>query len=232
MNLPMRFLVPLAFLLSACTETGSGVAATQARDVGDFTRISVQSGITATVQAGERSPLVITGDDNLLRHVVTQVRDGELTVAFDGRVSTGLGIRVQVGTPMLGAIDASGGAHVEASAVRGDAVSISASGGARVNVGMVDATTSLDISSSGGSRLELAGSVPVLLVDSSGGSIVDARRLEAKSATLNLSGGSRATANVAGKVAGSLSGGSRAVLAGHPDIAAVETSGGSKVLVD
>lgn len=232
MNMPMRLLVPLALLLSACVETGSGAPATQTRDVGDFARISVQSGIAATVQVGERSPLVIIGDDNLLGHVVTRVRNGELTVAFDGRASTSHGIRVQVGTPMLGAIEASGGAQVEASALRGEAVSISASGGARVHVGKVDASKSLEVSSSGGSRLELAGSAPALLIDSSGGSILDAGQLEAKSATLDLSGGSRVTANIAGKVTGSLSGGSRASLAGHPDVAAVETSGGSKVRVD
>lgn len=233
MNLPLRHLLLLALLLPACAEmTGSGVDATQTRDVGAFTRISVESGITATVQVGERSPLVITGEDNLLGHVLTRVRDGELTVAFDGRVKMGHGIRVLVGTQVLDAINASGGSRVEASALRGDAVSISASGGSRVHVGTVDATTSLEVSSSGGSRLELAGSAPTLLVDSSGGSALDASRFAAKSATLDLSGGSRATATVAGKVTGSLSGGSQAFLAGRPDIAAVETSGGSKVRLD
>src|SRR4051812_41780001 len=69
---------------SGPTVVGSGRAATDQRDVGDFSRVRVTTGIAATVIVGPDSSVTVTADDNLLVNVSTSVVAGRLTVEVQG----------------------------------------------------------------------------------------------------------------------------------------------------
>ena len=71
----------LALALAACggDDAGNGHLVTEERTVGEFTDVSVGSGLDATVNAGPRSVL-LTLDDNLLSLVETVVEGTQLVV--------------------------------------------------------------------------------------------------------------------------------------------------------
>src|SRR5690242_6401245 len=99
---------------------GSGRLRTETRDVPEFDAVAVGAGIRATITIGQRKPVRIEADDDLLPIVETKVRDGVLTIDF-GRhesISTPHDVQVTIQTPDLHGVMASGGAYVRAQLTR------------------------------------------------------------------------------------------------------------------
>lgn len=78
----------VALVLSACVGlvgevSGSGTLVTESRDVGGFDRVYLAcTGEAVISQNGEESVTLET-DDNILEHVITEVREGTLYLEFD-----------------------------------------------------------------------------------------------------------------------------------------------------
>jgi Putative auto-transporter adhesin, head GIN domain len=229
---------------------GSGRVIDQTRTVGDFVRIDVASGIEVRVDAGPHSALGLRGEDNILPHVRTEVRDATLHIGFerDTSVKTHSPVQVVLSMPRLDGLAVSGGSRLDASTPSGSALGIEASGGGHIHLAAavrprqlaievsggsevtVDGVTtgSLAISASGAGVIALAGTTDALQLELSGGSELRASKLSAGSLEVEASGGGVATVRVAGRVHGSLSGGTE--LNVGPDAQVdVDTTGGASV---
>src|SRR5260370_23136453 len=90
---------------------GSGTIKEETRQVGDFSGVSVGSGIRATVSIGPKTSVVLTGDDNLLSMIKLEVVDGKLTtrVDYNEGIHPSQPIRLTVVTPHLTSAEPSGG---------------------------------------------------------------------------------------------------------------------------
>jgi hypothetical protein len=122
------------------TIQGSGIAKTEARTVPDFRRIEVRGSADVTARAGEATSLSVTGDDNLLSLLTTEVRDGTLVIEMkNGSYSTHLGLKVSATAPALESVSVRGSSDVDASGLKGErfAVQIAGSGDVRAS-GKVD----------------------------------------------------------------------------------------------
>lgn len=75
----------------------------------------------------------------------------------------------------------------------------------------------------------MAGVVPTLELNGSGGSVLRAEALAVGGLNVNLSGGSVAKVKVDGRVDGAVSGGSILSVLGDTTIGAVERSGGARI---
>ena len=107
-----RALVLTAVLaLPACDHViGSGHFLEERREVPAFHRVEVCSGLHATVEQGRHS-VIVRGDDNIVPHVATEVRDGVLHVSPDATYDEVVPLRIFAGTPvLLGASIEAGGA--------------------------------------------------------------------------------------------------------------------------
>jgi hypothetical protein len=94
-------------------DRGSGVAASQTRTVGEFRRIEVRGSTDVAVTAGRATSVVVTGDDNLLRYVVTEVAGGTLVIRQEsGSHSPRVKLLVTVSTPALEGVAIHGSADV------------------------------------------------------------------------------------------------------------------------
>lgn len=62
------------------TTTGSGVPATQSRDVPAFDSVELAGGNNVVIHVGGRQSVVVKADDNLLRRVTTKVQSGTLVI--------------------------------------------------------------------------------------------------------------------------------------------------------
>lgn len=227
-------LVVPCVLLSACAfaqTKGNGVAREQQRDVGSFEAVHIASGLHATVTRGDTS-VKLSGDENLLALIETEVEDGVLEVRIKRgqRVHSG-DIRVAVATPKLKEVGASGGSTVDAQAGAQSKFSAEASGGSILTVKGVD-SDKVEVEASGGSRVTLKGRADTVEAEASGGSVVRADDVEMASLDVEASGGARIEAGPSKRLHGDLSGGSVVRLSSSPAQRDVETSGGSGVELD
>ena len=67
---------------SYITLTGSGISTSQERITGSFTVIENNGPFRVLVQQGGQTALTITGEDNILPEISTEVRNGRLYLSY------------------------------------------------------------------------------------------------------------------------------------------------------
>jgi hypothetical protein len=223
----MRAVLPFVLLLAF---PAAAAPVDESRSVPAFDGVQVGSGIKARVEAGSHS-VVLRGDPEALRVVLTEVRDGKLVVQIDpdakDRDRPRGEIRVAVKLPRAKALAASGGSTMIATVPLTRDPALAASGGSTLAHAEIDAD-SLTVALSGGSRMSLAGSGGDLTVALSGASELEAARLAGTALTVQASGGSTAAVRATGAISGALSGGSRVRVPPGGEVT-VMASGGSRI---
>ncbi|MGA9520504.1 MAG: head GIN domain-containing protein [Myxococcaceae bacterium] len=193
-------------------EVGSGKYAENLRETPEFKAITISEGLEAEVVVGGAKEVLVTGDDNLLSKVRTEVRNDILFIDIDETswsVSGSLVVKITV--PELESVDASGGVRMEV-------------------VGI--ASESFACTASGGSDITLSGQTTQLTLDTSGGSQVRAPDLAASKADVTLSGAGTARVRVADELGLTLSGASTLTVIGQPTTVRMDVSGASQLLYE
>ncbi len=85
------------------------------------------------------------------------------------------------------------------------------------------------MTASGGSELTLKGRTAEMNIQGSGGSVIEARKVQAGSLKLSASGGTRVEASPERSIQGSLSGGSTVKSFSKPESIQVSATGGSQI---
>jgi hypothetical protein len=186
---------------------GEGAVTTETRTIDSFSRIETSAGIGVSARIGPAGKLEVRAQGNLLRLIVTEVKDGTLQMHSAHGYTTSEKVEVVVATPSLSGLVLSGG-----------------------SVGQVDGleADSIDIELSGGSRLTATGRAANLSLGLSGGSVANLQGLSTGTIALDASGGSNATLQASERVHGSASGGVRITVVGDAELS-VETTGNSVV---
>ncbi|HEY3500535.1 MAG TPA: DUF2807 domain-containing protein [Polyangiaceae bacterium] len=152
-------LASFALALPACKKkppatTGSGVGATKTRPIGPFSSIKV-AGVEFIVSVGKQAPLEVSGDDNLLSYVSTQIEGTTLVIRREAKLKQLQPLRVRVGSERLERVLAGAGARGSIEGVSGEAFELEATGGAKVTVR--GSSGALKVSVRGPTRLDLSG---------------------------------------------------------------------------
>jgi len=231
-TLPHRHLAGAlaGLLLAGCQAVvGSGVSTTSSREVPAFRRVSVASGITATIATGSRA-VAIRADENLQSLIETVVEGDTLSVRVRPLVwlSVHGPLEATIANDVIEGLDASGAASITAALTPVDTLRVTASGGSTVSASPV-AATSVRLDASGGSQITLAGAATGGTAVASGGSDLGLRQLPLESLTIELSGASDLHGRVSAVLAGSASGASTATIVGTPT-STVAVSGASRVI--
>ncbi|MBM4776624.1 MAG: hypothetical protein GQE15_02885 [Archangiaceae bacterium] len=226
----MRTMVLMtSMVMTGCFgSVGSGRDATQTRDLGAFKKLSIQSGVQATVTTGARS-VSITADDNLVDLVETVVENETLIVRVKPglSVSTSRGLRATISNDVIEGVSASGGSVVTAPATAATTWKGEASGGSTLTLSGVSTTTAT-FTASGGSTLSVGGQATDTTITASGGSTVTSTGLVTTRLTVDFSGGSIGKLRATNSVAGTAAGGSTVTITGAQSVM-VDASGGSTV---
>lgn len=202
-------LVGAVALLAACRDRveGSGQAVTEQRDVPPFTELRIRGAVATEVRIGDPQSVAITGDDNVVRVIKTEVRDGRLSIEPEKSYDSDVPLRVAIVVPELEEIEASGAATVTVSGLDADELSIKASGASMVRA---------------------SGSAERIDAEASGASRIGLEELTAEEAEADASGASTIEVTVSGQLSGSASGASTVTYAGNPQVD-VSRSGASNV---
>ncbi len=195
--------------LKFTAERGSGTINAEQRDAAGFSSIKVGGAFRVEVHAGGSGHSVeVEGDDNLLRHVRTEVAEGTLRIFSDRKISPTAPIVVRVSAPGIEKVEVAGAADATVD-------------------GLLNETLSID--ASGASKLRLSGETSELNLEVSGASRVEASDLTAHTATVDASGASRASVNVSALLTADASGASTINHSGDAQVRK-NTSGAGRVV--
>lgn len=150
---------------------GSGVVKDETREIDSFEALNAGGFYFITVECGKEPSLEITGDDNIIPLIATEVRGNTLHIWNRKSVSPKQRIKIMVTTRNLSSIDASGASSI--------------------SVKNIDNST-FEVNASGAGKLKLAGQAGDLRMILSGAVNIDATRLKAEDVDVQISGASNA----------------------------------------
>lgn len=195
----------LSIDLDGAAVRGSGVAATDERTLADFDRIEVGGSLLVDVHVGGAPRVVLTGDDNLLPLVRTDVRGGTLHVEPKERIRPTERIRIEVTARALDGLGVSGSSTVTASGVRSAAFHAAVSGSGELTADGTFGDLTCSVSGSGG--LALRGPARTVDASVSGSGELDLLEVPARAAEVTVSGsgdvGVHATERLDARISGS-----------------------------
>jgi hypothetical protein len=228
------FLVSLAALsMAACFSIdfdgaavrGSGTSATDERALTTFDRIEIAGAFDVDVRVGGSPRAVVTGDDNLVPLVETEVRGRTLHVRSTRNLRPSAGLRVEVTAPALDALAVSGSAAVSASGVRSPAFRASVAGSGEL---VADgAFGELTCSVSGSGELVLRGSAETVDASVSGSGEVDLLSTPARSVVVTVSGSGNAGVHATERLEARISGSGDVRYRGTPAVESTVSGSGS-----
>lgn len=182
----------------------SGIHKIEVRTIGDFKQLEVNGSTDVVVRVGEATSLAVSGDENLVANLRTEVVEGKLVIGLNpGTYRSTRHLNVTVTTPALDAVVVNGSADIEISGLTGGSLETRIAGSgdivARGEVG------SLKGSIAGSGDLKLSGlAAREASVEIAGSGDATVHALEALSVTIQGSGDVRYTGDP--KVTSSVSG--------------------------
>lgn len=187
---------------------GSGVAATEVRELSGFNAVDVGGVFQVEITAGKDHRVEIEADDNLLQYIRTEVNGHVLKLSTSESIKPHDPIRVRIWAPSIEDLDASGASKVSL-------------------IGINNSDLTVDIS--GASKIKLEGETRSLSIDASGAAAVDAENLKSENANVDASGASHISVFVTGSLVSEASGASKIKYAGDPTSVEKNSSGAGKI---
>jgi hypothetical protein len=205
---------------------------TENRNLKDFNKIKVSSGIDLYLRMGETEEVKVVADGDIIDQVITEVKDGTLKIYMKQNNNWNWGItksrKVYVNVKELERLDASSGSDVNSeNLLTGESLKVSASSGSDVNLEIHYKNFSLDTSS--GSDARISGKTKNFEAESSSGSDIKAQDLESVICKVSVSSGSDATVNVSDELYANASSGGDVSYYGNPQVKDINESSGGDV---
>jgi hypothetical protein len=158
-RLTILFCITLLSALAGCDfmpgkdkVSGSGQAKNEAREVAPFTAIEVKCAGTVNVTAQGNRGLEISGDDNIVPLIKTEVRDNTLYVTADKDYDAKNKVQINISTPDLAKFVFAGAGQATLSKIKNSQLQIVASGAGEVKAS--GETKEADITLSGAGRVD------------------------------------------------------------------------------
>ncbi len=152
------------------SKRGSGRRVEETRSTSSFSRVEFDLAGDVVVQVGgESTTVVLSGDDDVLPHVVTRVDDDTLHIYLDADYKFEAGLRVRIETPHLASFEVDGAGDVQIHGVRGDEFHASIDGAGDLRADGSVRTLHASIDGAGGMSLgELRAQTAVVSIDGAG----------------------------------------------------------------
>jgi hypothetical protein len=194
MTTKIRILLPimLVLVLNACAALpvyGSGDIITKSVEVYGFDRVDFNGTGKLLLTQGQEEALTITADDNLMKHINVEVRNGKLLIEHRESISPSQPIQIRLSVKDIVSLGIAGIVNAESEAILAERLEIHVSGLSTLKMSSLEART-LDVFLSGSTKFELtdAGQVTELEITSSGSNLFNAPKLQSHRADVSISG--------------------------------------------
>jgi hypothetical protein len=208
---------------------GSGNVVQEERDVPGASAVELSNVGNLHIELGEREELRIAAEENLLRHIETQVRDGTLEIRFrrGARVIPSEPIHYYLTVKELRSVAVSGAGNVDVPSLATAEFSARISGAGNIGIaGLVGNALEVRISGAGNLTVD-EGRVDSQEIRISGAGDYGARGLESRRASVVLSGLGSATVHVSEHLDVQISGAGSVKYLGQPEVEKQVTGVGS-----
>ena len=206
---------------------GCGPVRTQEFNFTDFTRVEVGWAFRVEIVQSDSYSVSITADENLFNFIQVS-QEGETLKIGLTQIMPFRTLKAEITMPDLYELSLSGATR---GTVKGFSSShdfiLDLSGASRLS-GDITAGDAQFIAS-GASTIQLQGSADDMTVNASGASRVELASFPVNNAQVILSGASRGTVNLGGRLDADLSGASTLNYSGNPTLGSIKTSGGSTI---
>ena len=179
----------LSVVFFSCnTITGSGRIVTEKRSVENFTEIETAGSISIEVTHGDKIMVEVEADDNVLSHILTEVRNGKLSVMFEEGSYTNVEAKVYVTIPSVKRLLVSGSGDITSKDTLANMqqIVVEVNGSGSIEAVLDAPEVKAEINGSG--SIVLRGRTKKLSVDNSGSGSLDASRLLSETAIVKNSG--------------------------------------------
>jgi hypothetical protein len=206
--------------LTACMPfVTAGDRRTEDREIDDATEVVMQSGGDLTIRLGNEPALTVTGGDNLLERLSTEVDDGRLVIGVRrGPLIVGdRDLDIEVTVTSLESVILEGSGDVTAEFDTTDEVSLDIRGSGEIETNALDAQT-VRASISGSGSIDTEGKTDELVVNVSGSGDIDASELSSRTVQVVLSGSGQVSVDAADSLDVTLSGSGTVRYSGRPEV--------------
>lgn len=218
----------------SCTESGgfsgNGNVKSETRNVSDFNELKSTGSIDIKIIAGNKFELKVEDDENLLPHLITEVKDGSLNIYYNSNFSFGESHgKVTVEVPTLNKISISGSGDIKMEGtLKNDKEIIFASSGSGDIEGNVDAP-SVILNTSGSGDIDLEGKSQNLNCKTAGSGDVKCRNLKSENVTVTVAGSSDVSVYASVSLKVDVAGSGDVVYAGNPTSPSINILGSGTV---
>ncbi|TAE28789.1 MAG: DUF2807 domain-containing protein [Candidatus Kapaibacterium sp.] len=203
---------------------GSGVERTETRELRSFKSVDVGGAFDVEIIAGaKKHSIEISGDDNVLEYIETQVESGVLRITTKKFLFPKAHLRLRVSAEMLTSLSSSGTSDVALSGIDNEQFTLETSGAGSVR-GTIT-TKDLRIETSGAGDVHLGGTTKTLAIETSGAADIDASELTADNVRVVVSGAGDVNVHAKNELDVSVSGAGDIRYSGNPTIINKDISG-------
>ncbi len=190
-------LIVLLIALNSCTAQwgkrikGNGNITTIKKSVGDYDSLDMAGFFDVKLIEGKEGNITITGEENLLEYIVTEVKDGKLILKTEKGVnlqpSHRNGIKITIPVEQINSVYLSGSGDITSEkTLTADSFKATISGSGDISLDL--AVKELKTSISGSGDIELTGNTDIFDLSISGSGDIDAFRLAANHVDVSVSG--------------------------------------------
>ena len=224
-------LVIFLIVISSCDlvgEQGSGNVIKQDRKVSGFTSLDVSGAFKVYLSQGATQSVIIEADDNLMDKIETEVVGGKLRISTKHHIINAKSLKVYITATQMESIELSGAVDLQTQTrLSGTSLSVDVSGASDSKIEL--AVQKLEVSSSGGSSLQLIGTATEVKMDVSGAVDLHAFDLLTEKFNLSMSGAGEADINVKNELNADISGAASVRYKGNPAKLVEDISGAGSV---
>lgn len=208
---------------------GSGNVVEQDRPAQEeFNSVSASEGLEVIIEQGTVRSIVVEADDNLHKHIKTEIKNKVLEISSDANISSTSTKRITVTLPTIDEVSASSSATIKSkNTLTGESMTFSASSGANMEV-TIDAKN-INLESGSGAFLKANGKAEDLQAESSSGGTVNAKGLTAQTVQAEASSGGTTYVNPVEELSADASSGGTIFYTNTPKKLDMDKSSGGNV---
>ncbi|MGQ7867752.1 head GIN domain-containing protein [Sunxiuqinia sp. sy24] len=220
--------LPSCFFLGPSIK-GNGNVTTEYREIGDFDKIKVSTGLKVVLVQSERNLVTVEADENLHEVIRTERKRGELNVFTEGRIKKSRQLLITVEFTELEKLHSTAGAQVStAGMLRVKNLATKASAGSQQNLQLN--TQNLEAKASAGAEIRLRGKTRDANLAASSGAQLNAEDMVAKNCVADVSSGAHVYIEVIDDLEGEASSGGHIYYSGSPSTVDISTSSGGNII--
>ena len=170
-------------------ERGSRNIVTEERDIKDVKTIKVDFPVELTIHQGEKESLTVTGDDNVLAKLSTNVKDGVLKIETDDNAHfrPTRAVEVEVTVKDLSALNIDSAGKVLLDGLETESLDVVINGAGSLNFNRLT-LEKMDVKLNGAGSITVSGTADDLTLSMDGTGSFDGEDLHTKNATVSLDG--------------------------------------------